>query len=91
MKLTLSRNIIATSSKRKMLSPYCIDRETPLRPSVLNVYQYTYLNCSLSLHVLAVYDSVATPRTQPTVWSQAQGPPTAPSKRVNIRLHFISR
>ena len=61
MKLTLSRNIIATSSKRKIVSPYCIHRETPLRPSVLNVYQYTYLNCSLSLHVLAVYDSVGNP------------------------------
>ena len=61
MKLTLSRNIIATSSKRKMLSPYSIHRETPLRPSVLNVYQYTYLYCSLSLHVLAVYDSVGSP------------------------------
>ena len=61
MKLTLSRSIVATSSKRKMLSPYCIDREAPLRPSVLNVYQYTYLNCSLSLHVLAVYDSVGNP------------------------------
>ena len=72
--------------QKKMLSPYCIDRETPLRPSVLNVYQYTYLNCSLSLHVLAVYDSVGNPTHTTNSMVSSSGPPHSSIKACEYQI-----